>query len=91
MSGSKNFSNHNAERGKSYQEDMERKLREREDDDKLYDTRKIKDFDTDPRMNGYGILNNAGLTGRELEFDEDVDDKTVRKLLEYRKKTKKTN
>jgi hypothetical protein len=83
--------NHNADRGKLYQDDLERRLREREEDDKLYDGRKMKDFDTDPKMNGYGILHNVGLTGRELEFDEDVDDKTVKKLLEYRKKTKKNN
>jgi curved DNA-binding protein CbpA len=80
------YSRYNEEKGKSYQTELEKKLKERELEDSIYEDRKFKDFDTDPNMGGYGFLKNAGLTGKELEFEYDENDNQVAaKLLQHRR------
>ena len=75
------YSSHNVI-SKDYANDMEKKLREREMEDKLYEARKMNDFDTDDKMGGYGFLHEVNLTGRELEWNkEDIDETTIKKLL----------
>ena len=92
MKGKKEYNDHSSNRGQDYQEELEKRLRERETDDDLYDKRKMKDYDTDNKMGGYGFLHQVGLTGKELEWDEeDVSDRTVKKLIEYRNSEKKGN
>jgi hypothetical protein len=77
------YSSHNVVT-KDSKADMERRMKERENDDKFYEARKYNDYDTDKNLGGYGILNNVGLTGNELEWDkEEIDEKVVRKLLSH--------
>lgn len=83
------FNTHN-EKSSDYKSEIERKLRERELEDKRYNERKINDFDTDKKMGGYGFLHEAGLTGREEEWDkEEVDMTAFNKLLAYKQMEKK--
>ena len=90
MKGFKDYKGHLENRGQDYQNELDNRLRERDAEDELYNARKIKDFDTDDKMGSYGFLHQVGLTGRELEWEEeDVDDKTMRKLIEFRNNEKK--
>jgi curved DNA-binding protein CbpA len=91
MKGSKDFKGHNADRSsKSYQSELEKRLKEREDEDKGYESRKMGDFETDKKMGGYGFLHEVGLSGKELDWEEDeIDERAVRKLLEMRKRKSK--
>lgn len=78
------YSSHSAI-SKDYKNDIEKRLREREIDDKMYEGRKMQDFDTDKTMGGYGFLHQVGLTGKELDWDsEQIDESTFRKLIAYR-------
>lgn len=80
------FSSHNVI-SKEYKNDIERRLREREEEDKLYDTRKIQDFDTDKTMGGYGFSHQVGLPDHFGEIDwteEKIDKLTIKKLLAHR-------
>ena len=73
-----------------YKNDIEKRLREREADDKLYESRKMQDFDQDNNMGGYGFLHEVGLTGKELDWDrEEIDEQTFRKLIAYRQSEEK--
>lgn len=88
LKGSKDYKGHNSDRSsKSYHDDLERRIKDRENEDELYNNRKMKDFETDSKMGGYGFLHQVGLTGKELELDDgdDIDENAVRKLIEYRK------
>jgi len=70
--------------------DFEKRMRERELEDKMFDARKMKDFDTDNKMGGYGFLHQVGLTGRELEWDhEEIDEHAMIKLIELRSRERK--
>lgn len=89
MNSFTNTPKYNENRGSEYQAYLNKQIKDREAEDLVYNSRKFDDYDTDPKMNGYGILHNVGLTGREIEFDEDVDDVTVRKLIAYKKKSNK--
>lgn len=91
MKGSKDYRGHNADRSsKNCQNDYDKLLREREAEDLSYDKRQISDYDTDNKMGGYGFLHQVGLTGREIEYDDDeLDEETIKKLLDYRKKKMK--
>ena len=65
-------------------------MREREIEDKLYEARKMQDFDTDKAMGGYGFLHQVGLTGKEMEWDkEEIDESTIKKLIAYRQSEEK--
>jgi curved DNA-binding protein CbpA len=78
------FSSHNVI-SKDYKSDIEKRLKEREFEDKLYESRKIQDYDTDKTMGGYGFLHHVGLTGRDMEWDrEEIDESTIQKLIAYR-------
>jgi curved DNA-binding protein CbpA len=90
MKGLKEYNDHSANRGRDYQDELEKRLKEREEEDNVYNDRKMKDFDTDNKMAGYGFLHEVGLNGRELEWEEEeVSDKTMKKLLEFRKNEKR--
>ena len=89
MKGLKSYKGHPNERGKDYQDELEKRLRGRETEDDIYNGRKMKDYDTDNKMGGYGFLHQVGLNGRELEEEEEVDNKTMKKLLEFRKNEKR--
>jgi len=77
-----------------YHEEMAKRLREREMEDKLYEDRKMQDYDKDDKMGGYGFLHEVGLTGNELECD-DLDEVAIEKLIAFRqldeKQTKHKN
>ncbi|AYV80910.1 MAG: DnaJ domain protein [Harvfovirus sp.] len=78
---------------KEYKNDIEKRLREREMEDKEYESRKVGDYDTDDNMGGYGFLHqvNVGVGGKELEFEkEEIDESAVRKLLAYRRAEEKS-
>jgi len=78
------YSTHNII-SKEYSSEIEKKLREREIDDNLFDARKMNDYNTDNTMGGYGFLHQVGLTGREMEWDkEDIDENVAQKLLLFR-------
>lgn len=87
MKGARDYTGHNRDRSsKSYQDELNKRIKERDQEDELYNNRKIKDFETDNKMGGYGFLHQVGLTGKELEYDDDeIDDEAMRKLIEYRK------
>lgn len=74
-----------------YSNDIERRLRERESEDRMFDARKIQDFETDTKMDGFTFLHEVGVTGRELEWEkEEIDEETVKKLLAYRQEEEQT-
>lgn len=76
---------------KEYKNDIEKRLREREMEDKQYESRKVQDFNTDNTMGGYGFLHQVNLTGKELEWDkEEIDENAVKKLLAYRRAEEKS-
>lgn len=79
-----NYNSHNVV-NKDYKNDIEKRLREREMEDKMYESRKMQDFDTDKTMAGYGFLHQVGITGKELDWDkEEIDESTFKKLIAYR-------
>lgn len=83
------YSTHNVI-GNDYKSEIEKRLREREMEDKLYEARKYKDFDTDKTMGGYGFLHQVNLTGNELEWEnEEIDESTIKKLIAYRHEEEK--
>jgi len=85
------YNSHN-EKTSDYKSEIERKLREREQEDKLYNDRKIQDFDTDSKMGGYGFLHQVGLTGQEEDWSkEEVDIAAFKKLLAYQQMEKRSN
>lgn len=89
MKGSSSYRGHTSDRGRSYQQDMERRMREIEAERDALDNRKLNDYETDIKK-GYGFMHDVGLTGREFDWDdEDVDDETFKKLT-YRNGTRKT-
>ena len=83
--GSSNYNNHNVV-DDDYKAEIERRMKEREQEDEMYDSRKLKDYkNDDDTMGGYGFLYQVGLTGEELEWDkEEMDDDALRKLLKHR-------
>ncbi|AYV84660.1 MAG: DnaJ domain protein [Hyperionvirus sp.] len=71
---------------KEYKNDIEKRLREREMEDKEYENRKVGDFNTDKSMGGYGFLHQVNLTGEEEELENEIEEGARRKLLAaYRK------
>lgn len=76
---------HNEGRGVNNENEIMQRLREREMEDMIYEKRTMKDFSTD-MTNEFTFLHQVGLTGREIEWeDEENDQIAVQKLLEYRK------
>lgn len=69
---------------KDYKNEMDRRLREREQEDKLYESRKINDYDTDDKMGGYGFSHQLGLSNENFEYQEEVDEDALRKLIAFR-------
>lgn len=84
------YSSHNVI-SSDYRSDIEKRLREREVDDELYDERKVHDFDDDNTMGGYGFMHQVGLTGRELDWEqEEIDESAMKKLIAFRQLEEKT-
>lgn len=81
------YKTHFENRGGDYMKDIENKLKEREQESIFYNSRKVKDFDIDTKMGGYGFLHEVGITGKEIEWDDEgeIDKNTVQKLIEFRK------
>jgi curved DNA-binding protein CbpA len=75
----------------NYNRSLEELMKEREIEDNKYNDRSFADFDTDPNMGGYGIFNEVGITGNELEWMGDLHDMQHKydKLLELNKKNNK--
>jgi curved DNA-binding protein CbpA len=75
----------------NYNKALEDLMKEREIEDTKYNDRSFADFDTNSNMGGYGIFNEVGITGKELDWIDDVDNMQHKydKLLELRKNSKK--
>lgn len=69
-----------------YRSDVERRLKEREQETQMYESRQRTDYDnSDQTLGGYGFLHQVGLNGRELEWDkEELDEVALRKLMAKR-------
>jgi curved DNA-binding protein CbpA len=81
---------------KNYMDEVQKRLKQREQDDTMYDKREMTsdtDWNTDSQMGGYGFMHQVGYTGKELTFekDDEYDDlnDAYLKLLELRKKNEK--
>ena len=73
-----------------YNENIKKKIRDRELEDKLYEERKMQDFDVDDKE--YKFLHHVGLTGQEFEWDkEEVDENVLEKLITLRELEQKTS
>ena len=89
MEGSYDYKGHK-EISKSYETELEKRLREREQDDAMYEKRTVDQFETDINK-GFGILNKVGLLGGEIDWadaHEDISMKAYNKLLKYNAKQK---
>jgi len=75
---------------KNYTMSIEQKMRERDLETHNLAQRSMKDFDSDPTMAGYGILQPAGISGKEISWDDDKADmkKKYDRLLELRRNPK---
>lgn len=69
-----------------YNRTLEQMLKERENYDINLNKRTMADWDTDPNMDGYGIFNEVGLTGKEFDWTIEPDEaqKRYERLLELR-------
>ena len=81
--------NHN-KKDANYNRALEDLVKERENEDHKLNERTFKDFDTDPSMGGYGIFHDAGITGNELDWMDDMKNMQNKydRLLELRKNPK---
>jgi curved DNA-binding protein CbpA len=77
---------HNKNRDKTYMKTLEEKMRERTMEDKKLNDRSLNDFNTDESMDGYGIFQQLGITGSQIEWNNSVDDMQSKynKLLQLR-------
>ena len=74
----------------NYSRALEDLMKERDNEDTKYNDRTFADFSTDQDMGGYGIFNEVGITGKELDWMGEMDNMQNQydKLLELRKTDK---